>query len=117
MSAKELKKMLKDARPKFGSTEEDLKKELEYHTTAKKALANKEKMAKVREARLTKGTEGEKKVQSIPIVTQEKAPVLQEEKQKKAPKEKKTAVPSSEPLSMRRSFLLSQLAALGASSE
>ena len=113
MSAKELKKMLKEARPKFGSTEEDLKKELEYHSAAKKALANKEKMAKVREAKI-KGKEEEK---SIPILVQEKAPVLPAVKAVKAVKAK--AVKEDEPLSQpsaRKAFLLAQLASLGGDS-
>ena len=115
MSAKELKQMLKDARPKFGSTEEDLKKELEYHTTAKKALANKEKMAKVREARLerlskVKGTEAEK----TDPVKAPKAPVKAKPKAEKAPV--LPSMPSESPYS-RKAFLLAQLASLGSDLE
>ena len=109
MSATELKKMLKEVRPKFGNSEEDLKKELEYHSAAKKALANKEKMAKVREARMAaKGKaveQKEEKIPNMPLVTQDKAP--------EQPKAKKTKAVSSEPVSERKAFLLAQLASLG----
>ena len=108
MSATDLKKMLKEMRPKFGNTEDELKKELEYHASAKKALANKEKMAKVREARMAaKGKAVEKKEVThlnMPVMAQDKAPEL---------KAKKTKAVSSEPVSERKAFLLAQLASLG----
>jgi len=47
MSATDLKKTLKELRPTFTSVEQ----EVEYHQVAKKALANRERMAAVRAAK------------------------------------------------------------------
>jgi hypothetical protein len=98
MSLSDLKKQLKDLRPKFGNTEDDLKKELDYHMRAKKAIENKERMDKVRAA---------KKSGTAPA-TASPAPI-QKEKKEKTPKEKAP----EEKISAKKAALMAQLAALG----
>lgn len=95
MSLSDLKKQLKDLRPKFGNTEDDLKKELDYHMRAKKAIENKERMDKVRAA---------KKSGTAPAT----APAPKEKKEK-TPKEKAP----EEKISAKKAALMAQLAALG----
>lgn len=99
MSLSDLKKQLKDLRPKFGNTEDDLKKELDYHMRAKKAIENKERMDKVRAA---------KKSGTAPA-SPAPAPI-QKEKKEKVPKEK---APVEEKISAKKAALMAQLAALG----
>ena len=98
MSLSELKKQLKELRPKFGKTEDDLKKELDYHLRAKKSLEAKERMMKVREAKKSKPED----VQNSLSV---KAP-----KETKAPKAPKA--PKADDVSSKREQLLAQLASL-----
>jgi hypothetical protein len=99
MSLSDLKKQLKDLRPKFGNTEDDLKKELDYHMRAKKAIENKERMDKVRAA---------KKSGTAPATAPASAPI-QKEKKEKTPKEKAP----EEKISAKKAALMAQLAALG----
>lgn len=80
----ELKKTLKELRPKFDSVE----KEIEYHRAAQKSLAAKERMAKVRAAKKSNISEFEDPATSK---TQKKIPEM----------------------SAKREALLAQLAALG----
>jgi hypothetical protein len=94
MTASELKKQLKEMRPKFASDEE----EIAYHTAAKKSLAARERMAAVRAAKKS-GTPAQ--------------PEKSEKSEKKAPvkavkEEKKTEV-----VSAKKAALLAQLEALG----
>lgn len=97
MSLSELKKQLKELRPKFGKTEEDLKKELDYHLRAKKSLEAKERMMKVREAKMNTP----KETPDIPKKTK-----VKEAKEPKEAKEAKSDVAS------KREALLAQLASL-----
>jgi hypothetical protein len=90
MSATDLKKTLKDLRPKFTSVEQ----EVEYHTAAKKALAAKERMAAVRAA---------KKANTAP---------KEEKKEAKTPAKKKVET-VEEVRSAKKAALLAQLEALG----
>jgi len=105
MSLTDLKKQLKDLRPKFGNTEDDLKKELDYHMRAKKAIENKERMDKVRAAK--KSGTPEKAPASAPAPV--KAP---KEKKEKVPKTPKAPAPE-EKVSAKKAALMAQLAALG----
>ena len=106
MSLSELKKQLKELRPKFGNTEEDLKKELDYHLRAKKSLEAKERMMKVREAKKSNAPGSPAVVPGVPAP----AP-MKKEKSPKPPKEKKEVAP--EVVSAKKAALLAQLAALG----
>jgi hypothetical protein len=96
MSLSDLKKQLKDLRPKFGNTEDDLKKELDYHMRAKKAIENKERMDKVRAAKKS----GTAPATPVPAPKEKAAKVPKE----KAPEEK---------ISAKKAALMAQLAALG----
>jgi len=91
MSASELKKQLKEMRPKFTSDEE----EIAYHTAAKKSLAARERMAAVRAAK--KGNT---------------APQTEEKKAVKTPAKKKVET-VEEVRSAKKAALLAQLEALG----
>lgn len=102
MSLSDLKKQLKDLRPKFGNTEDDLKKELDYHMRAKKAIENKERMDKVRAA---------KKSGTAPASASAPAPAPKEKKEK-VPKTPKAPAPE-EKISAKKAALMAQLAALG----
>jgi len=102
MSAADLKKSLKELRPKFTSVEE----EVAYHTAAKKALANKEKMAKLREMKKA----NKSGTAPPPTASSQEGPVSPPPK-KKAPKKTEAATPA--PVSAKREALLAQLAALG----
>ena len=107
MSLAELKKQLKELRPKFGNTEDDLKKELDYHMRAKKSLEAKERMMKVREAKKSNATGSPAAVPGVPAP----APTPKAPKAPKAPKIPKEA--GSEVVSAKKAALLAQLAALG----
>ena len=102
MSAADLKKQLKELRPKFTSTEE----EIAYHTAAKKSLAAKERMAAVRAAKSANKTTAAAPAEKAPA---EKAPA--EKKAKKVKEEAKA--PETEIVSAKKKALLAQLAALG----
>ena len=107
MSAADLKKSLKELRPKFTSVEE----EVAYHTAAKKALANKEKMAKLREMKKTNKSDKA----PLPTASSTEGPVSplppKRKAQKKTEAETPAAIPA--PVSAKREALLAQLAALG----
>ena len=109
MSLSELKKQLKELRPKFGNTEDDLKKELDYHLRAKKSLEAKERMMKVREAKKSTKVDSQAVVPGVPAPAP--APTPKAPKAPKAPKEKKEVAP--EAVSAKKAALLAQLAALG----
>jgi hypothetical protein len=102
MSAADLKKSLKELRPKFTSVEE----EVAYHTAAKKALANKEKMAKLRE--MKKANKSDKA--PLPTASSTEGPASPPPKKKA---QKKTEAATPVPVSAKREALLAQLAALG----
>jgi hypothetical protein len=106
MSTADLKKQLKELRPKFTSTEE----EIAYHTAAKKSLAAKERMAAVRAAK--KGN-----TPAAPASAAPAAPAAPTEKAPKAPKVKKVKEEVKkeeiEVVSAKKKALLAQLAALG----
>ena len=95
MTASELKKQLKEMRPKFASDEE----EIAYHTAAKKSLAAKERMAAVRAAKKS-GTEAK----ATPV--KEVKEVKGKAKEEKVPK-------ATEVVSAKKAALLAQLEALG----
>jgi hypothetical protein len=104
MSLTDLKKQLKDLRPKFGNTEDDLKKELDYHMRAKKAIENKERMDKVRAAKKS----GTQTPASVPASVPAPVKVPKE----KVPKTPKAPAPE-EKVSAKKAALMAQLAALG----
>lgn len=104
MSLTDLKKQLKDLRPKFGNTEDDLKKELDYHMRAKKAIENKERMDKVRAAK--KSGSPQQAPASVPASAQK-------EKKEKVPKTPKAPAVPEEKVSAKKAALMAQLAALG----
>ena len=103
MSAPDLNKSLKELLPKFTSVEE----EVAYHTAAKKALANKEKMAKLREMKKTNKSDKA----PLPTASSTEGPVSPLPPKKKAQKKTDAATPA--PVSAKREALLAQLAALG----
>lgn len=105
MSAADLKKSLKELRPKFTSVEE----EVAYHTAAKKALANKEKMAKLREMKKANKSDTAPPPTASSLITEGPASPLPPKR--KAAKKSEAATPA--PVSAKREALLAQLAALG----
>ena len=106
MSAADLKKQLKELRPKFTSTEE----EIAYHTAAKKSLAAKERMAAVRAAKSANKTAEKAPVEKAPA---EKAPAEKKAKKVKGEVKEEAKAPETEIVSAKKKALLAQLAALG----
>lgn len=112
MSLTDLKKQLKDLRPKFGNTEDDLKKELDYHMRAKKAIENKERMDKVRAAKKSGSPQTPASVPAsapAPVKAPQQAGNTKEKKEKVP----KTPAAPEEKVSAKKAALMAQLAALG----